>query len=464
MTAVALPPGPSGDLRPGGNWLARMLGIAVVLSGLGAGWTVVPDRSMVVKVAGLLVGAIAVGLLIYRNFAGFVMLALATRSAADYVHAGTVVGAGFVGASGVWLLIRWHAGRMHSLSKAARALLFVTFGAVIGSLGAVDPAYSVNAAAKLLSVALVFITVETLVVDRPELRIRFVATALVAGIAPFSLALIQLALGQGGRSDVEVSRVQGTFNHPNVLAMFGAIQLLLAVALWPHVNSRLRRVLVVSGALSSIAVLFSYARAAWIGVVVAGLVLLFRYSRRAGWTAIAVLALLVLTVPSIQTRVADLNADKPTDPSFKGNANSFAWRLEYWRRIAPGFAQAPLTGLGLEATQRQNPVHLEPHNSYLQTVLEMGTLGAIGLVWVGIEFKRAALRSRDSNDPLLAGLSAGASATGLAIAVIAVTENVLTQPVILWYVVLPFALLRRSDPPLPSLALPVPTQSRMVPA
>ena len=439
-----------------------MLGLAVVVSALGVVVTMVPDRSLFVKGVAVLIVGVAVALLIYRNFAAFVMLSLATRSAADYLHAGTVVGAGFLGASGAWLLVRWRAGRMPTLSRAARALLFLTFGAVIGSLGAVDPAYSVNAAAKLLSVALVFITVETLVVDRPQLRIRFVATALVAGIAPYTLAIFQLVLGQGNQTDLAVSRVQGTFNHPNVLAMFGATQLLLAVALWPHVNSRFRRVLGVSGALASVAILFSYARAAWIGVVVAGLVLLFRYSRRAAWTAIAVLALLVLTVPSIQTRVADLNADKPTDPTFHGSANSFAWRLEYWRHIAPGFAQAPLTGLGLEATQKQNPVHLEPHNSYLQTVLEMGTLGAIGLVWVGMEFKRSARRSRDSKEPLLAGLSAGASAAGLAIAVIAVTENVLTQPVVLWYVVLPFALLRSNDRSQPSFAMHVPTQSRMV--
>ena len=460
MTDFALRAAPPGDLRPRATWLGRALLIAVVVSALVAVSTVVPNRALFAKGALALVGIVGVALLVYRSFASFVTLVLAVRSSADFVHAGTVVGAGFLAASMVWILLRIHAGRMPNLSRAAQALLALPIGAVAGAFGAADPLYSLNAAAKLLSVALLFIAVETLIVDRPELRIRFVGAAILAGVAPYTLALLQLV--HGSKSDVAVSRVHGTFNHPNVLAMFGTTQLLVAVALWPKANRRLRRVLAVSGSLAGVAVFFTYARAAWIGAVVASLVLLFRYSRRAFWSALGLLALLVLTVPSVQTRLADLNADKPTDPSFHGEANSFAWRVDYWKRIAPGFAQAPLTGLGLEATQRQNPVHLEPHNSYLQVILELGTVGTLCLIWVGREFKRVAEQSRHSPDPLLSSLSAAANSVGLAIAVTAVTENVLTQPVVLWYVVLPFALVRTSERRRPSQAIPA-SVPRVVP-
>jgi O-antigen ligase len=384
---------------------------------------------------------VAVGVVAYRHFYGFIALVLFARPAADVLKLGVVVGVGFIGVAMVWLVVRWRSGRMNALSRPAKALLLFSLGAFASAFASTDPAYGISAALKSLSVGILFVVVEELVKDRPTRRREILALTFSSAVVPILLGFQQLLFAGSNFSVNGLSRVKGSFSHPNALAIFCIVQMLYAFALWNLFNKSMRKIVFSIGALSCILMIFTYARAAWGGAVIAGLFLAYRLSRRWFWRALFAIAFVIIAVPSVQSRLSDLNDTKSTDASFTGNENSFAWRVQYWQHLAPMVTKAPLTGLGLESTRHTEKVGLQPHNSYLQTALELGAMGCITLIWSARALRQRARWALRSDDPFVQRLATAATAIGVALAITALTENVLTATVVLWYAVIGFALL-----------------------
>jgi O-antigen ligase len=316
-----------------------------------------------------------------------------------------------------------HNGPIPMIDKTAFAVVVTLFVSMLGSKFLIP---SFIAATKISTGFVVFIAAGCALRlgVKPIVLLRVV---LISAFIPSVIALIQVATGGGQELEVELfsdeklNRVFGTFVNANSLALFCAVLLFCCAAMLTQAR-RMER-LAVGALLSScmVLVLFTYTRSVQIGVAVGLLVLLFRVRRGLGILALVGLMVVPVMVPSVAARFSELGAEAPDDPSFEGSANSFVWRLEYWQQIAVDIPDAPLTGQGIGSTELSQRQGLQPHNTYLQMLLETGTLGAIAMIaFVGSCFSAI---NRTRGRFRIVGL-AGSSAL-IAYLVAALTENTL---------------------------------------
>ena len=235
-----------------------------------------------------------------------------------------------------------------------------------------------------------------------------------------------------------MSRVQGTFVHPNPFATFLVILAVIALAVLPHLEGGWRQLsaLVVFGAASGVTVL-TYARGAWIALVLGVIVIGICQDRRLLVGLVLGIAVVVVAVPSVTSRLSDLNK---TRVEGRGDPNSLAWRVSYWERLVPLTARNPVTGIGLEQVLATQPEKLQPHNVFVQTLVETGLLGFVCLGGLCIAMARDLRRAiRSAPGGLSRGVAVGAAAAALGLFFQLGSENLLTQAAIHWYLAVPLA-------------------------
>ncbi|HET7719994.1 MAG TPA: O-antigen ligase family protein, partial [Acidimicrobiales bacterium] len=142
-------------------------------------------------------------------------------------------------------------------------------------------------------------------------------------------------------------------------------------------------------------------------------------------------------VPSVSTRLSDLDNQRQEG---RGDPNSLAWRFAYWERLLPLTAENPVTGIGLDQVLERSPEKLMPHNSFVQALVETGVVGLTCLLGLIFSTGRA-LRDGIRRAPpgLGRGIAIGGAAAGLGWASQLISENLLTQAAIYWYLVAPIA-------------------------
>jgi O-antigen ligase len=176
----------------------------------------------------------------------------------------------------------------------------------------------------------------------------------------------------------------------------------------------------------------TYARGAWIAAFVG--ILVVAVAARRWWVVGALLvavAVVGLAVPSTVARFADVGrADRPGgDPS-----NSLTWRVRYWDRSLDLFTENPVTGVGLGMVAERLPEGVPPHNDYVRALVETGVLGVATYLALFAAFGVTARRALQRAGPgLERGIATGFTGVVVAVALLALTANVLTQVVILWY-------------------------------
>ena len=142
-------------------------------------------------------------------------------------------------------------------------------------------------------------------------------------------------------------------------------------------------------------------------------------------------------------RISNLTAATAPDGGVKTD-DSLAWRFGYWERIWPFASRNPISGIGIDATKTQTPEAKDPHNSLLQAYLEGGILGAIGFfTLLGLAtyagFKVWGMARNGKLDRQTTVISVGAIAALLSVAAQLLTENVLLNTVVWWYLNIAFA-------------------------
>jgi O-antigen ligase len=141
------------------------------------------------------------------------------------------------------------------------------------------------------------------------------------------------------------------------------------------------------------ALALTFDRAAYLGVLVAALVILLRTRRRALSLALAVLAALAALHPGVRGRFA-------TAFSAASNAD----RLFIWSRALEIIRDHPVYGIGFanyprvcgDYYDRVDPrffMRTWAHNLELSTLAEMGPLGLLALLWLLLAALRMVLRS-----------------------------------------------------------------------
>ncbi len=176
------------------------------------------------------------------------------------------------------------------------------------------------------------------------------------------------------------TRVYSTLDNPNVLGQYLVLAAPVAFAvLWSIKGALKKFVFFVFFVIMCVCLIFTWSRAAWVGIVLAVGFFLIIKDRR--WAALCIVALLIMpfVLPeSIISRITSIG-------NFKDS--STAYRVSVWvasLRMAKDFWISGI-GLGSGAFERvyQNYAlngagfALHSHNFYIQLVVEMGILGII---------------------------------------------------------------------------------------
>jgi O-antigen ligase len=429
-------------------WSGLVLsGIVAVLVGVAVGRFAI-DRSVVVVVLGMLMGG-ALALLAVTRFAAFLVVLIAIRATLDGLklsgvgssalgEPGVLVGGVLLLASVLWLIAQGSAGTLVPPSRTARWLLVVGAVSIFGAFGSPEPVQSLQSGARVLAGALTFVVLEQLLARRPQLLRGLLVAVTVSLVIPVVTAVTQLIRPSELYAFATVSRINGTFVHPNALAAYLVIVALVALGVAFATDRWVRTVAMVVVVVCSTLLVFTYARAAWAAMLIGALYLLAQRRRRLVWVLIAVCVAVALLVPSIGSRLGDLSSSAPTPGD--GDANSLSWRVEYWQEILPLWAENPVSGIGLDQVSTRTPSGNEPHSGFVQALVETGIVGFVALVALVVALSRdlAAARRR-ATDELDRWMALAATAVAVGFLLQLFTENLLTQVAIHVYFWIPIA-------------------------
>lgn len=417
--------------------------VAIITSaGLGPG----NDRSLVLAAALLAaVAAAGLGALALFRFPVFVLVLFAVRPMLDALKGrvggipdpGVLVGLVFLLAGTAWLIAQHVGGTWHPMSRGSWALIALVAVLTGGVIGSSHPSVSAQSATKLAAGVLMFLVIEQLAHSRPRLLGPLLVAGAVSLLVPAALGLQQYAAGG-------TERVSGGFVHPNALAEYVVTVGLVGFAVAIGCRGAVRWAAATIAAVSALLLLATEARGAWIGFVVGVLIIGFVLDRRVLAVALLGMIALVAFVPVVTARFADLGQERQYG---RGDPNSFAFRQRYWGEILPLTLTSPVTGIGLDSVAIERG--LQPHSTPVQSLVEGGVLGAVALgavyVFVGADTRRASGAGRTvglERAVLVAG-AACAAAYGLQ----ALTDNLLTQALQLWFLAVPVGwALARSRP------------------
>jgi len=221
---------------------------------------------------------------------------------------------------------------------------------------------------------------------------------------------------------------------------------LIAISIIPTVEVKHKLVVLGAACLGGFLLIATFARGAWASFLIGALVMAARINRKlvvliAGG-AVAVSAV----VPGVRDRIDNLFATTGANGGAKTD-DSLGWRIGYWDEIWGRFGtRNPLTGIGIDATKTQTLAAKDPHNSFLQAYLEGGIIGATGFLLVlGLGgyagYKTLGKARRGQLDYRTKLISVGAIAGLLSVAAQLITENVLLNTIVWWYLNIAFAYL-----------------------
>ncbi|RAY11393.1 hypothetical protein DPM19_30685 [Actinomadura craniellae] len=397
-----------------------------------------------------LAGAAALGWLALTRFFHFVLAVLVLRSALDAVKLGgaldtsreatvsglldpgTILGVLFVVAGTAWLAVQGPGG------AAGRALPWAMLGLLgataLGAVGSRAAGASAGEVMRVAALVVMLLVVRRLVADDPGRREPLLLAVFAAAVLPVLTTVHQVGTGNGLVDVHGVLRAHGTFWHPNMLGIFCALLLVMGVALLPHVPALPRAGLFLLGAGLGFALVFSYARGAWLALALGLVVVALLQDRRILVGLAAAGAVVLVAVPSVTARLSDLS-----DP-----AGSLSWRFEHWGRALDLVGANPVTGVGPAAARAL--LGREVHNDYLRALVETGLVGLLACLALLAALALTARRAlREARSPLARGVAVGFAGCVAALALFAVADNVLTSVAVLWYLLV-FAGIASGEP------------------
>lgn len=401
-----------------------------------------PNPMVVASVVGL-VSVVACLYLAITKFATFIVALIALRPVLDGFHMGgqgdifspsTGVGVVFVACALCWLYVQWRARLLQRPSPLVLGMGLLMVAAGLSTLVSRIPIVSAIATLRLLTAYLMVVVLEQLLRSDPRMVRRTYLAVLSSAVIVSLWAVAALATGRTWFDPLtNVTRVTGPFIHPNVAAKYLTVVALLMAS---HVISREFRgrvssreryltylVLAVTlGCLAS-----TLARVAWIATIAGVLYLVCRRD----WRLVPAIGLLcvglIVGVPPLTDRVADLWAPAPTAGVAE---NSLIWRIGYWQQLLALTRLNPINGTGFNTVPILSGEGLAAHNVWVQTLVEMGWFGVLALIVTVISIvltiHRAGQKHRGPS-------YAGAVAISISLLVTMVTENLLSETTTLWY-------------------------------
>ncbi|MFH1790151.1 MAG: O-antigen ligase family protein [bacterium] len=229
---------------------------------------------------------------------------------------------------------------------------------------------------------------------------------LVSAIIPFGLGAWQALSGAGMRIDDVANRIYGTFAHPNVLATFALLILMVSIdylikhqlswrkliKLIPTKSEWLEKLYLPVILICAGIIFFTYTRAVWIGLIIFSIIVSMRYARKQLAIAILGIALFYsLFYPVNSFLISTFNSNLQSNQTIARltartrESDSIKWRADLFNKVTPIFWRRPLIGYGYgsftkvwnDNKGRENwwDTGSEAHNDYLRVAFETGFIG-----------------------------------------------------------------------------------------
>jgi putative inorganic carbon (HCO3(-)) transporter len=278
---------------------------------------------------------------------------------------------------------------------------------------------------RLLSIIITYALTFAVVQSRRDLR-RVIAVILLSVVVPVGVGAWQTAHG-GSIVIADFNRATGTFLHPDPFGIFLAVVMLFALPLMFTRRLSYRPFLWLAAPVAGFALVGSYTRTAWVGMVFGLLVIATLRYRSLLVLAPLALVLVVAAVPAISHRFADLSRGHTQ----YGAGNSLAARVELWRQNLPRVKQKPILGEGFKAIVETDKSGYHVHSDYVRALVETGGLGFIAFLWLLFATGRGCLRSFRSTargrDPAVRAAALGSLTTFAAWVLMSADSNLMTQ-------------------------------------
>lgn len=188
----------------------------------------------------------------------------------------------------------------------------------------------------------------------------------------------------------EDGRLQGTFSHPNMMAFYTVLMIVVGfLLLYRRAFSRLVvKLILLYMANLMIILILTQTRTAWISFLLFFFIYGIFYERK--WVmAMAVFLPLTAFIPSVFERIVDLT--QGTKVGGDTPLNSWAWRVYLWRESWPWIERNFLFGYGLTSFISLSPSFFKTarvgheigaHNVYIELLFETGIVGCLSFITI----------------------------------------------------------------------------------
>lgn len=413
------------------------LGPAVLLAGLSRNFGI---GLALLALLALVVAAFLSG---FRSFVHVFLFASVLRPLVD-LSAGPrdsgialteLFGVGVLAVMGGWLLLHWRelAPRLaRPLPAALISLVLVNALATIGSFG---PADGFAATLRIAAGVAAFLVTDLLLATgrlsfRQVIQLLFTVSAV-----PLLYPLLGLVGVTVTTKKDDVEALKSVFYLSNNFAYFLVPLAILGVACALRTRGWLQVAAVAYVAVVLTELILTETRGAWLCAALGALIVCVLLDRRVAGLAVIVLLGVVLLVPSVNSRIADL----APDPDAPRDESSLAWRFGQWEGLVPSVQASPVLGGGPGEALRLTGK--EAHNDYLKAVVETGLIGLGVYLWFIYAMLSTAWRAyarvgssrrRAGKDPLLVGATAAVAAYAVAITVASSGDNLIDNVTFLW--------------------------------
>lgn len=460
---------------PGPMAIFVVLGAAIVgLTAALAFQSTSPDTPFVILGGTVLSAAVLAIIGLYR-YSWFLLLILAIRPALDDLIAdefGTFQPSAILGilvilVTLLHLISRKATGNWHPITPLGYAFIgfFVLF--VPSFVTSIDRGASQGAMFGLASIALLYLAMEQHLLDDGRFLWKLLAASGIGLIVPIITGFVQFfwtgTLDPGGSGLV---RIDGSFAHPNPFATYLSFAVLMAISVIPTVEVKKKLIVLSVACMGGFMLIATFARGAWASFLIGALVMAARINKKLVIVILVGAFAVAAAVPGVGDRLSNITATTGANGGAKTD-DSLGWRIGYWEKVGPFFWDNPVSGIGIDATKTRTIEAKDPHNSFLQAFVEGGLLGGFAFLTLLGVATYAGLKTwqkarRGSLDYQTTVISVGAIAALLSVAAQLITENVLLNTIVWWYLniamahlaVLTWGKQKISSVPEPNFALP----------
>jgi len=229
-------------------------------------------------------------------------------------------------------------------------------------------------------------------------QVKWVIGAIIAAqLVPTIIGLIIVA----GKSGLFFTDDTMRLGNSGVGVYLSVISILCMVFLLDAKTTTSRILWGILSAFFLVGLFFSYGRSGWIGFGLSMVVISFVRFKKLLFIIPLALILVVLFIPAISQRFADISLTETDDP----NADStFAQRLEYWQAALEIYPNHPLLGVGYGIGRyhvgeyRGKYPHMI-HNDYIAVLLETGIIGLFAFLFWQFQWARQLIKTYRAAPP-----------------------------------------------------------------